>query len=166
MIDQKLLLELESYLNDYFMMELEVCQSPKMMEECLEENSLRFELDAFIHHNKKPTLQEKLFQLIDEKGGTDADVYKKAGLDRKHFSKIRSKSDYRPKKNTILALALGLELDEDDTEELLESAGYSLSHSDTNDLIFKFFINKKIYDIDAVNEYLVYFSLKPIGSTI
>jgi hypothetical protein len=166
MLDQKLLLELETYLNDYFIMELEVCQSPKMMEECLEENSLRFELDAFIHHNKKPTLQEKLFQLIDEKGVTDADVYKKAGLDRKHFSKIRSKSDYRPRKNTILALALGLELNEDDTEELLESAGYSLSHSDTNDLIFKFFINKKIYDIDAVNEYLVYFSLKPIGSTI
>ncbi|MGA4721458.1 hypothetical protein [Fictibacillus nanhaiensis] len=166
MLDQKLLLELETYLNDYFLIELEVCQSSKMMEECLEENSLRFELDVFIHHNKKPTLQQKLFQLIDEKGVTDADIYKKAGLDRKHFSKIRSKLDYRPKKNTILALALGLELDEDDTEELLESAGYSLSLSDTNDLIFKFFINKKIYDIDAVNEYLVHFSLKPIGSTL
>ncbi|MFG6495753.1 hypothetical protein P8610_10370 [Fictibacillus sp. UD] len=166
MLDQKLLLELETYLNERLIMELEVCKSSEIMEESLEENSLRFELDEFIHKNRKPTLQEKLFQLIDQKDVLDTEVYKKAGLDRKHFSKIRSKTDYRPKKNTILALALALELNEENTEELLETAGYSLSDSDTNDLIFRFCINKKIYDRFEVNEYLVHFSLTPIGSSI
>ncbi len=166
MLDQKLLLELETYLNEHLIMELEVCKSSEMIEESLEENSLRFELDDFINKNKKPTLQQKLFQFINQQGASDTEIYKRAGLDRKHFSKIRSNPDYRPTKNTILALALALELNEEDTEELLETAGYSLSDSDTNDLIFKFCINKKIYDMYEVNEYLVYFSLKPIGSTI
>ncbi|GGB67258.1 hypothetical protein [Fictibacillus barbaricus] len=159
MLDQNILLKLEAFIQEHLLLEIQICQSPRWMEEDIQEQSIHFELDHYINKNRKQTLQQKLFQLIDQKGLSDAEVYRKAGIDRKHFSKIRS-IGYRPKKNTILALALALELSEEDTDELLGSAGFSLSNSDTNDLIFKFCLTNKIYDVYQVNEYLEYFSLK------
>jgi len=103
-----------------------------------------------------------LFSFIDKKGVSDPDIYKKAGIDRRHFSKIRSNPDYRPGKNTVIALALALELNKKETDKLLSSAGYSLSDSDTFDLVIQFCVEKKIYDIHDVNQALDYFSLKPL----
>jgi hypothetical protein len=158
MLDQKIIKELEAYLNDHFIFELQ----ESMYYTDMKSESLHIELDNFIKNNQKPTLQEVLFRFIDQKGVNDSEVYKNAGIDRKHFSKIRSKSEYRPKKSTVIALGLGLKLDEDELEQLLDSAGYSLSDSETTDLVIKFCLDKKIYDVIQVNEYLDYFSQKTL----
>lgn len=95
--------------------------------------------------------------LIDQRGLTDAEVYKRANLSRQHFSKIRSNPDYRPTKRTVLALAIALELDLAQTEELLARAGFALSHASKADVIVEFFINRGIYDIFQINEMLFSF---------
>ncbi len=103
---------------------------------------------------------------IDIKATSDADIYKKAGIDRRHFQKIRSNSDYRPGRNTVIALAMALELDKKETDKLLGSAGYSLSESETFDLVIQFCLEKKIYNMDDVNQALDYFSLKPLFGVV
>lgn len=97
------------------------------------------------------TFQERLFRLIDERNLTDVQVYKKANLDRKLFSKIRCNPDYRPKKNTALALAVALELNLDETKDLLSRAEIALSPSSRFDLIITYFIEMEIYDIYTIN---------------
>lgn len=113
----------------------------------------------------KETFSTKLLKYIDSTGLTDADIYKKAGIDRRHFSKIRCDRNYRPKKSTVIALCLALELKLEQVEEVLGLAGYYLSRSDTTDLIVRFCIEKGKYDLADVNEALVYFGMKAIGVT-
>ena len=124
------------------------------------------ELEDFIKNTRKPTFSEVLFRFIDRIQASDADVYKRAGIDRRHFSKIRSNSKYGPRKNTVIALALSLELSKVETDKLLGSAGYSLSESDTFDLVIQFFLEKKIYNIQDVNQTLEYFNLKPLSGVL
>ena len=97
------------------------------------------------------TWQELLFNLIDEKGYTDTEVYKKANVDRKLFSKIRSNSDYQPKKITAVAFALALELNLDEAKDFLARAGYAFSTSSVFDLIIMYFIENEVYDIYQIN---------------
>ncbi|MCR3921387.1 MAG: hypothetical protein NUK65_02580 [Firmicutes bacterium] len=120
------------------------------------------ELSKFIERNRQLTFNQTLFKYIDKKEVSDIDIYKKAGIDRRHFSKIRSNPDYRPSKKTCIALALALELDRADAYKLLKSAGYSLSGADTFDLIIEFRFENNVYDIDDVNIALDDFSLKPL----
>lgn len=164
MLDKKLWLELQDYIWIHKNLVLEVRESTFYKESpILQEKSEVLELEEFIKNNRKPTLQQILFDYIDRKGVKDSAIYKKAGMDRKHFSKIRSNADYRPKKATVVSLAFALELDEEETEDLLGVAGYSLSGSDTYDLVIRFFLEKKIHDLDRVNEALDEMKLKTLG---
>ena len=97
---------------------------------------------------------ETLLRLIDRSGKKDPEVYKKANVDRKLFSKIRNNPQYRPSKATAVAFALALELDLEETKDLLGRAGYALTHSSKFDLVVEFFILQKNYDIFAINEIL------------
>ncbi|WP_407398306.1 macro domain-containing protein [Anaerovibrio sp.] len=100
------------------------------------------------------TFSEALFKLIDAKGMTDPQVYKKANINRKHFSKIRTNQDYKPKKSTVFALAIALELNLAETRELLARAGYAFSHSNVSDVIIEYFLRHGKYDIDSINQVL------------
>ena len=113
---------------------------------------------------KAKSFSATLLNFIDTKGITDVDCYKRANIDRKLFSKIRSNNDYRPSKNTVFAFAIALKLNLDETQELLNSAGYSLSHSFVTDIIVEYFIEKKKFDINLLNMALEEYNEKPLVS--
>lgn len=119
-----------------------------------------FTLDQLIDEVGE-SFHEMLFLKIDMSGMTDVEVYKRAGIDRKLFSKIRSNPAYHPRKQTVLALAIALKLNMDDTVDLLARAEYALSPGNKGDLIVRFFIERGLYDIDTIN-YALYEYGQPI----
>ena len=100
------------------------------------------------------TFSEKLVRLIGESGEKNSVIYNRANIDRRHFSKICNHKNYQPSKLTVLAFAIALKLDFEQTQELLAAAGYTLTKNNLADIIISFFIEKKIFDVDVVNNYL------------
>lgn len=109
------------------------------------------------------TFSEALIRLIDAKGKTDPEIYKRANVDRRHFAKIRKNPDYQPSKATALALAVALELNLDETKDFIGRAGYAISHSSKTDIIVEYFIERREYDIFTINETLFAFGQPCLG---
>lgn len=113
-------------------------------------------ISEYLNCNKSMSFNELLFSFIDESGHKDSEIYKKVDIDRKLFSKIRCDSDYIPRRNVIIKLCLALELERNDFNKLLNSAGYSLSNN-RFDQIVSYCLDNNVYDLGQVNDYLYTF---------
>ena len=170
-LDQELLRAIDDYLAENYLpeqTESKIMEAPRLMEAPLEAPYLPTipykELDEHLNH-LAPTFSERLLKLIDASGKKDAEIYKAADVDRKVFSKIRSNVNYHPRKKTAIAFCLALELSLDETEELLNSAGYSLNESSKFDLVLSVLISRGLYQLLTVNEALDYYTgetLRPV----
>jgi O-acetyl-ADP-ribose deacetylase (regulator of RNase III) len=114
-------------------------------------------------NNLNETFSVVLIKLIGAKGMTEADVYRRANIDRRHFSKIRSNASYVPDKSAVIALAVALKLPINDVRTLLAHAGYALSRCVLSDIIVEYFVTKGKYDIFEINEALFHFDQLPLG---
>ncbi len=123
------------------------------------------DINSFIENNiEDNTFQTKLFQYIDTKNLKDSDVYNKVNIDRRLFSKIRSDKYYHPSKETVILLGFALELTEEEIDDLLQSASYSLPMNTTYDLIIRFCFKEHIYNINQVNEFLFEHNCKVLNN--
>ncbi|MGI6029157.1 MAG: hypothetical protein ACOX81_07085 [Candidatus Heteroscillospira sp.] len=106
---------------------------------------------------------DMLIRYINIKGWRDSKVYKAAHMDRRLFSKIMSDREYKPSKDTALSLVIGLELNLEQTTDMLSRAGYTLSHSNKRDVIIEYFVREGIYNITDINDVLFQLGQKVIG---
>ena len=148
--------KLEKYLNDNLVIkEKAFVGKARAISYAMEDFCTAENINTYIDNNKDDdTFQTKLFNYIDSKNLKDSDVYNKVSIDRRLFSKIRSNKDYHPSKETIILLGIALELSEEEIEDLLSSASYSLPMNTTYDLIIRFCFKEKIYDLNQINEFL------------
>lgn len=121
------------------------------------ERLMKFFNEKFLHRND--TFSERLMYLIKKSGMSEVEVYKKAHLDRRLFSKIRSDKDYRPSRNTAIVLALALELDVEAANDLLNRGGHHLSNERKDDVIIRYFLEEERRDLTVINEVLEYYGL-------
>lgn len=169
MVSKKLFDSIVSYIDDRYEEEIRSDIGAIYRDSCYESRAsscsfLGEELDEYnINRIKKQTFSENLMYEIEMRKIIPSKLYKKANIDRRHFSKIRNNPNYQPSKNTAIAFALALELDLDETFDFLETAGYTLTYSSRFDIIIMYCIEHKIYDIFQVNEILYKFEEPLLG---
>ena len=140
------------------------CQASMMMEDLEEPHSAKgLSLQDYIKQMDK-SFQEMLFDLIDRSGMTDVECYKRANVDKRTFSKIKSNKNYRPSKQTVIAFAISLQLDLEETQALLATVGFTLSKSNVFDKIIRYFIHNRNYNVFEINEALFEFDQVLLGS--
>ena len=144
--------DLEEETDEYFEIAFEEPDQDNLMKGSsgTEEESSSVSLESLLQ-TVGNSFHERLFELIRESSMTDVEVYKRANIDRKLFSKIRNNPAYHPRKGTVLALAIALKLDIRDAEDLLARAEYALSPGSKSDVIIRYFLERKVYDIYVIN---------------
>lgn len=121
-------------------------------------------INNYINTNKDDNLfQTLLYRFIDRTNLSDADIYNKVNIDRRLFSKIRN-YEYHPGRDTVILLGLALKLNEDEIEDFLKSASYSLPKNNKRDLIIRFCFLNHIYDLFKVNEFLSEYDCKLLNN--
>ena len=159
-LSEKLLRSIADYIDKNYEDISEKCIAAEMLCPCAPRATMSLE-DMLKQADAGFT--ERLLELIDKTGKKDSEVYKKANISKQHFSKIRNNPDYKPTKPTAIALALALELDLEDTKDLLERAGYALTNSSKFDLVIRYFIEQGNYDLIEINMALYEFDQPLLG---
>lgn len=167
-VSKALLGEIESFIDEYYvddrleLRSLSMINNFEAREHSFNSSSSTMRLENLIDALDE-SFSSMLLRLIDHKHKTDVEIYKKANLDRKLFSKIRSNEGYLPSKRTAIALAMALELSLSETEAFLKHAGYALSRSRKADVIIEYFILHQIYDVHQINQILFKYDQPLLG---
>lgn len=190
-LSEKLTGQVESYIGEHFVQTVEAAQPPRRLQREAEfraeaeieafiapspcaapaapekapKKSISRSLEELLRRRHEETFSEMLLRLVDEKGfAKDSIVYKRANLERSVFSKLRSNKNYAPSKSTAVALCIALELNMDQTRDLLARAGYALSPSNLGDVIVSYFIESSQYDIFEINAVLFQYGQPCLGA--
>ena len=174
-IGNKLFADIAAYIDDHYVDEhTDLCREQMRRIDIFENHKLSAYADALkaasgldeILSHLDAGFSETLPKLIDRSGKKDAEIYKKANVDRKLFSKIRNNPDYKPSKSTALAFAIALELSLSEARDLIARAGYALSPCSKFDVIVEYFIIRGDYDIFKINEALFAFDQSLLGASL
>lgn len=136
---------------------------PSFLQNCI--NEIKERLREKFKKPEPPAYLKELFKILNERNMTNAEFYKKAHIDRRHFSKICSNYDYRPSCKTVYLMCLALEFSLDEAKHFLSLFGYCIWDDNETDIIVSYLLEKGIYDIDLCNEILIKFGEKPLEKT-
>lgn len=164
-VGSKLFSDIEKYVNNHYV-EMRNSYYKKTEENysTTQRNNIKNKSLEELMKKSEETFSQMLLRIIQEKGLTDVQAYRKANVDRKLFSKIRGNPLYKPSKRTIFCFAIALELTMSEAEELLRKAGFAFSNCFKDDVIVSYFIENRKYDIYEINDILFQYDLPLLGS--